>query len=378
MAKIHLITGGTGFIGSKLILELLTQTDDEIICIVRKSEEETEKRLFSCLRKAADVYNYDKDILQEAQKRCKAVPGNVEADYCGLKNALHDNISYFWHSAANLRYQKKYQKEIFNANVNGTQNALNLAKSLNVECFYYISTAYVSGKNFGEIKEDYISDSGYNNYYELSKASAEKIIYNTQGINWKILRPSIVIGHSSTFGATAFSGIYAFLKILIKFENNVHAKKPGFLNNEGIKMLVDQKFYLNLVPIDIVVKEAIMIFKSSSPERFFHLVNPTPPQITTLVNATFDVINLKRPLLCTTKEQFTATDEELNKKMDFFNPYLIGNRLFNRKNTKQAIGTQKFWNGESFSNSKLQSYYRWYLNNIVVRFIEYITNKPIN
>jgi thioester reductase-like protein len=31
---VHIITGGTGFIGSAIVLELLRQTDIEMVCIV--------------------------------------------------------------------------------------------------------------------------------------------------------------------------------------------------------------------------------------------------------------------------------------------------------------------------------------------------------
>ncbi len=53
LSHIHMVTGGTGFIGSCIILELLRQTDAEIICLVRPGKEPVESRLKKALKAAA-------------------------------------------------------------------------------------------------------------------------------------------------------------------------------------------------------------------------------------------------------------------------------------------------------------------------------------
>jgi male sterility protein len=72
----HVVTGGTGFIGSAIILELLRQTDVEIISIVRSGTRTAEDRLYNALEKAGRAYDYDECFLQAAKKRCHVITGD--------------------------------------------------------------------------------------------------------------------------------------------------------------------------------------------------------------------------------------------------------------------------------------------------------------
>ena len=75
MNTVHLVTGGTGFVGSSIILELLQQTDAEVIGIVRPGATSADARLQQALQKAAAVYGYDDALQQSIKKRCRAMAG---------------------------------------------------------------------------------------------------------------------------------------------------------------------------------------------------------------------------------------------------------------------------------------------------------------
>jgi len=148
------VTGATGLVGSAVILELLRQTDVEVIGIVRSHTRPVGERLYAALENAQRAYGYEDGVLRAARKRCHAVAGDVTASLCGTTGALPKRVDQFWHCAASLQYEDRYKHEIYATNLTGTLNALELARRLNVsDCFNYDSTAYVAGGRTGLIRE---------------------------------------------------------------------------------------------------------------------------------------------------------------------------------------------------------------------------------
>ena len=205
MSKIQLITGATGFVGSSIVLELLSKTQDEIFCITRshKNFSTVQDYLVYKLVYAAKSYCCE-ELIDQIHLRCKA----IESDICYpmVDSVMHHlpRADEFWHCAASLEYQEIYKEEITRQNYHGTLNALELAHSLKINTFNYISTAYVAGSTTGFISEDLcLPDSNkYNNCYEQSKIAAESEVAKIKhSMSYRIFRPSIVIGHSQTFAA---------------------------------------------------------------------------------------------------------------------------------------------------------------------------------
>lgn len=367
--SIHVVTGGTGFIGSGIILELLRQTDVEIVSIVRPAHQmSAEDRLYAALETAGRAYNYDECFLRAMKKRCHALPGDVTAPLCGVPDALSLQVDQFWHCAASLRYENRYQAEIYAANLDGTRNALDLARRLNTrDCFNYMSTAYVAGQRTGFIPEHLMPENRTNNYYEASKVEAETAVARTTNLRTRILRPSVVIGHSQTFAvANSFSGMYGFMRKLLQFKGAMSRVQDGLLSREALQMRVDPDALLNLVPIDTVVEQAVQIACcDTSDKAIFHLTNPVPPTASAFLFLLFQELGIKQPQLVESRERFSWIDKKLDESLVFYSSYLVASKTFSRENTDAAVNVQ----AERFclDTPRLLAYFRWYLDVLALR-----------
>ena len=75
----------------------------------------------------AAVYCYGLD--RAISERCHAVEGDIHSENCGAHAGSFPRPDQFWHVAASLHYQDRYAAEIHRTNVEGTRNALALARS---------------------------------------------------------------------------------------------------------------------------------------------------------------------------------------------------------------------------------------------------------
>ncbi len=364
--SVHVVTGGTGFIGSALILELLSQTDAEIISIVRSGSQTAEDRLYHALDSAGRAYQYDERFLQAARKRCRVLPGDVTAPLCGMTDGLATRVEQFWHCAASLQYEDRYREEIYAINLDGTRHALDLARRLNVACFNYISTAYVAGARTGIISEQLMTEDRSNNHYEASKVEAEKAVAGTTAFPSRILRPGVVIGHSQTFAAAnSFSGMYGFMRKLLQFKGAMSRVQEGLLSRESVQMRVDPAALLNLVPVDTTARQAVQVALSSSQEQFFHLTNPTPPVAGDFLSLLFQELDLKQPRFVERRDNFSWIDKKLDQGITFYSSYLVSSKIFERNNTDAAMRTRDM--EECMLDApRLLEYFRWYLDLLAV------------
>ena len=157
-----LITGATGFIGRELIRNFPDK--ENITCIVRK-----ESKFLSEL----NIKTINCDLLDKES----------------LKNCLKD-FEIVIHLAGIVNTPSK--KEFEEKNVTLTKNLLYACKANNIKKFIFISTAVVVSKVQGP--------------YSQSKIDAEQLV-KTSGIDYVILRPSVVYGEEDTKNLTGIVNI---------------------------------------------------------------------------------------------------------------------------------------------------------------------------
>lgn len=368
MGTVHLVTGGTGFVGSSIILELLQQTDAEVIGIVRPGTTSADARLQQALQKAAVTYGYDEAIIQSIKERCRAIAGDVCEAYCGVDPHAFSTVTQFWHCAASLRYEDRYAEEISQINIEGTRHALALAQRIGIyDYFNYMSTAYVAGKQGGVIVEELHPTLVTNNHYEASKQKAESLVAQTKDFAGRIFRPSVVIGHSQNFAvASGFSGLYGFMRKLLQFRGAMSRVQEGLLTKEALRLRVDSEALLNLIPVDIVAQQAVRISKSSTSATIFHLTNATSPTVSEFLMVLFHELDLKDPLCVETKDQFSWIDKKLDQGITFYQSYLVASKRFERKNTDAALGDPGA--GDYILDTHtLLSFFRWYLDLLAIQ-----------
>ncbi len=365
----HIVTGATGFVGSALTLELLLRTDEPVIGIVRPREGTTATaRLQQVLAPLVEGYELPAGLLDAIEQRVTALPGDLEQPHCGLDRrptrfeSDTPNLvdAEFWHCAASLQYQDRHQEAIDRTNIGGTANALDLAETIRARRFNMVSTAYVAGSQRGIIKAIPGELDLVNNLYERSKVVAEQQVRD-RDLVYRIMRPSVVIGHSVTRHTTSSDGLYGFLRGLRKFRAVLDRTSPGLADELRVRMLAHAEGSIDLVPIDHVVADAVGLSLADAPTGHYHLSNPTAPNIGDAIGAAFDAAGLRPPLVVKSREGFTSTDTKLSERVDYYNSYIVNAKRFDRSAVEAVLGDEAK-KGCVLDSPVLGSFCRWYLD----------------
>ncbi|HTN07395.1 NAD-dependent epimerase/dehydratase family protein [Agriterribacter sp.] len=180
-----LITGSTGYIGSKLTAQLARQGNAiHLLCRTIPALPGSEK---------ANIKIFKGDIT------------NPES----LKPAL-ENVDQVYHLAAYARLWAKDASVFQTLNVKGTENVLAAAKAAGVLKVVYTSTAGVIGPSKDKpMTETDPRITGFFNLYESTKSEAEAVAldYAKQGLAVCILNPSRIYGPGYDTGSNPVTKI---------------------------------------------------------------------------------------------------------------------------------------------------------------------------
>ena len=116
-----LVTGGTGFIGRKLVDQLITQGHD----------------LFLLIRNTSDTSDLPEEVT--------LIEGDL-FDFQSLKEmVLNSQAEVVVHLAAYFDFYPKDKELLYKTNVDGTRNMMNACVNTSVNRFIYCSTTEVIG-----------------------------------------------------------------------------------------------------------------------------------------------------------------------------------------------------------------------------------------
>ena len=180
-----LVTGATGFLGSELALQLVSQGNS-----------------IRCIKRATSVIL---DILFPFQSKIEWVDADL-MDIFALEQAL-EGVTQVYHCAAFVSLKQADKKAMISANVTGTANLVNLCLQNNVRLVHTSSVAAVGlAKPGDQITENHhidrdVEDDGY----AISKLESEMEVWRgiAEGLDAVVVNPSIIIGANA---GTAGSG----------------------------------------------------------------------------------------------------------------------------------------------------------------------------
>lgn len=229
----YFVTGGTGFIGRFLIPKLLDR-GGVVYLLVRPGSVEKVEGLRGLW--GAD----DEQVI--------VVEGDLSEKKLGVKSSWVKKqvgeFDHFFHLAAIYDLKADAQSQ-HRANVEGTAEAIALAKSLKVGCFHQVSSIAAAGLYSGTFTEDMFEEAERLDHpYFRTKHDSEGLVRQEKRLKWRIYRPGMVVGHSKTGEMDKVDGPYYFFEAL----KNLSKYTP-----KGLPMLMSKAGLLNIVPVDYVV-----------------------------------------------------------------------------------------------------------------------------
>ena len=228
----YVVTGGTGFIGRRVVSQLLTTCpDDEVGVLVRR----------------ASLSRFER-LAAQWGKRAVPLVGDLTQPDLGLADVAElTDVEHIVHCAAN---------------VDRTRTVVALAKRLDAT-LHHLSSIAVAGDFRGEYTEDDF-DVGQDlpTPYHRTKFEAELIVRSEPGLRYRIYRPAVVVGDSRTGEMDKVDGPYYFFGMLAKLAR-LPSITPVMLPDAG---------RTNIVPVDYVVDALVWLMHAPDRDgQTFHL-----------------------------------------------------------------------------------------------------------
>jgi NAD(P)-dependent dehydrogenase (short-subunit alcohol dehydrogenase family) len=257
----YFLTGGSGFIGKRLIRALLERPDAHVYVLMRNAAPERVTELFK-------FCNADATRITPIKGDVTVCDLGIDASQC---EQLRGKIDHFFHLAAVYDLEADPDTEM-RTNIEGTRNAVRLATEIGAKRFQHMSSIAAAGLYQGVFREDMFEEARHLEHpYFASKHESEKIVRSECSIPWRIYRPGLVIGDSRTGEMDKIDGPYYFFKLIQKVRRMLPTWMPGF-GIEGGR--------INLVPVDFVVAALIYLAHVDGEDgRCFHLTDPHPLRV---------------------------------------------------------------------------------------------------
>ena len=181
-----LVTGGTGLVGSHLLLHL-AKMDLSVRAIYRNAEK---------LATVRGVFAFYVNNADELLNKIDWVEADIN-DIPALESAF-DNITEVYHCAALISFDPNDLQLLIDANETGTANVVNLCIARTIRKLCYVSSIAAIGRYEGQawVSEDTEWRNELANPYALTKHLAEMEVWRAtqEGIPVVIINPGVIIG----------------------------------------------------------------------------------------------------------------------------------------------------------------------------------------
>ena len=213
-----LITGGTGYIASRLAEHCLSSSGLRVVLWVHADSEQEFARKRALLAHRFEQFN----------GRVEICGGDLRQDepFAAIDPAT---INVVVHAAAVTRFnvEKELAEQV---NTRGSEKVFQFcSRCPNITRVAYLSTVYTSGLRDGAVEEDALDGrDGFANHYESSKWEAEAMLLGPfKHLPWQIFRVATVVADDDDGRVGQYNAVHNTLKLLYHGLLPVLPGKPG-------------------------------------------------------------------------------------------------------------------------------------------------------
>ena len=341
------LTGGTGFIGSHLAVNLLKNGHKVLLLARSRNSLSARERVDQLLDWFA--------LEPEHRRNLAVVEGSLEAPRFDLSEKdfgrLLRDVDEIIHCASNTSFSERKRAAVERANIDGLGNVLDLAADGRCSFFHHVSTAYAAGRKAGICKEELVENDAFTNVYEETKFRAERIVSERcerEGVRLSVYRPSIVYGNSKTGRSTRFNAVYYPIRTILFLrdlydadirerdgskarEMGVRASGNGSLHLP-IRVEVSDNGGVNLIPIDYFVDAFKALMEECIDGGVFHIVNRKTIRIEDLIDYTSRLFKIRGMEPCRAGafigKPKNALEILFDTYLEVYGPYMRDTRTF--------------------------------------------------
>lgn len=244
--KFIIVTGGTGLLGSHLLIEL-SKTENQIIAL---------KRPTSNLTSVEKLFRWHFKGKEKPFEKIQWVNGDITDVDTLLEIFTEDSEIY--HAAGKVSFNDKDKEELYKVNIKGTANVVNAALEKRIRKLCYVSSIAAIGRSSDNAlthEEIPVENLAKISPYAVSKYEGEREIWRgiAEGLNAVIVNPSIILGsgnwHNSsvrlflqvykglkfyTQGTNGYVAADDLAKIMIQLMNDEITAERFIVNSENI------------------------------------------------------------------------------------------------------------------------------------------------
>ena len=248
----------------------------------------------------------------------------------------------FFHCAADVNLGKDPDGKVYQTNLEGTRNALEMAHLLKVKYLHYVSTAYVAGTYSGRVMEGTLPATGFNNSYEKSKFEAEKLVMNC-GIPYTIYRPSIIVGRLSDGLIRKPLAFYRILEFLGKIKKHYCVKngiKPNSEITLNLRLMAGWSDRIYFVPVNYVQAAISQLFFKPVENKCYHITGESPVTTKDIEASVVQTLKINGLVIVEKADDLTPQEKMVQAMIGDLMPYFVSNITFDSSNVRAALGPE--------------------------------------